>query len=908
MVAYSLILAVALSLGTRVYALGGDLPSEHRMTMGGVPPAVYELIYQKNRVNGYFWNPQEWHFYAGDTAAFEAFLKQYAALGGIAGHRLSVHKGKGQTESPGAKEKGKPCDWMLSLAEVAWIEAHREVYRDPRSAAAKTDKPEFLVELHVWTGGNVNLEKVRIPDAVNVVREAQANGAAAQAELPKTGVLDLGVGLGAKAKQYPPLTVTPYGADASIVFEELGRKGLHALGLNALQHQWGTALSHLLIPVELRFKPVDGRQLIEAVASARGLKVAWVRDDKYAVLHTGAADTEVERVRNDLESNDVRARNDAAWRGGWLRDVRAVPLLIKATKDGDAEVARQALVGLRKMNWEAVLAVDEGAAEVVARELDSRDNMIRREASFALGLLGWEKALPLLEKALADDDDIVRHHAVRALGQIGDEKALALLERTLADKQSRSSSTVVEALGSIGGEKALALLEKTLADKERIVRYHAAEALGRVGGEKALARLENALPDTDPFFRSGVVVALGRVGGEKALALLDKTLTDPSLEMRRSAVVALGSAGCAGGVIGEKAQALLEKALTDHDAWVRRSAVWALANMGGEKALALLEKALADADATVRRSAADALGDIGGEKALALLEKALADPDGRVGGRAAYALGRIDGEKALALLEKALAYPDTLGEKHIVSTRRQMDDVHQGAVSALADLSWEKSLTLLEKGLASPNVNLRWGAVAALGDVSGMDGGVASALGNIGGDKALRLLEKALDDPDVQVREKAIYGLGLVGGEKALALLEKMLAEPFVGARVELPHAGRVQVIIPRASVNFALGQVGGERARELLEKALADKDAWVRYNTAGALAKIGGERACKTVLAALTAEKTKWGRSHIREVLERYFGDVPAVQEALKNLPPLPAEEAKPEPPPQRTGPDAGF
>jgi len=168
-------LSMTISLAARVYALGGDHPADQQVNLDNAPPGLNDLINQKTRVHGYFVNAQDWFFFGGDTAAFAAFLKQYARLDGIAGHRLVVHRGKGQAKSPWDKGEGKPCGWMLDVGLISWAEGHgREVYKDPKTAESKTEKPKYMAELHVWEDGNVNLEKVTIPDTVNVVREAQA--------------------------------------------------------------------------------------------------------------------------------------------------------------------------------------------------------------------------------------------------------------------------------------------------------------------------------------------------------------------------------------------------------------------------------------------------------------------------------------------------------------------------------------------------------------------------------------------------------------------------------------------------------------------------------------------------------------------------------------------------------------
>ncbi|MFH0938092.1 MAG: HEAT repeat domain-containing protein [Planctomycetota bacterium] len=226
--------------------------------------------------------------------------------------------------------------------------------------------------------------------------------------------------------------------------------------------------SLLLMPVELRFQPVEGRKLIEAVAATRNLKVAWIQSNKCAVLYTGVADIEIERVRNDLALADVTARREAAWRAGWLRDARVVPLLMKAAKDVDVEVARQAIIGLRRATWDTVLALDETAVDLLVADLNSRNVTVRRNAVYALGNVGSERALALIEKAITDQDVNVRHNAISALNSIGGKKALVLIEKMFVDQDANVRVKAVETLGCVGGKKARnALLKQLAAENDR---------------------------------------------------------------------------------------------------------------------------------------------------------------------------------------------------------------------------------------------------------------------------------------------------------------------------------------------------------------------------------------------------------------------------------------------------------
>ncbi len=180
----------------------------------------------------------------------------------------------------------------------------------------------------------------------------------------------------------PPTTtvvINPRGSDAWAVFRELDRQsGPQVLGFGGDYHPF------LFVPAALRSQPVEGRKLIEAVAATRALRAAWLRGGTAAVLYEGVPDGDVELVRQELTSADAVVRRQAAWRGGWLRDVRVVPMLVKAAKDADAEMARQALVGLRRATWEVVVLLDETAAEMLIAELDSRDAYVRYGAVKAL--------------------------------------------------------------------------------------------------------------------------------------------------------------------------------------------------------------------------------------------------------------------------------------------------------------------------------------------------------------------------------------------------------------------------------------------------------------------------------------------------------------------------------------------
>lgn len=171
-----LALALGLSLisAPKAFALGADHPTDHPVAAQANWPAGLEgLINTTNRVHGYFINSADYHFFAGSEARFAGFLKDYAQLGGTDSKRLIVHEGIGEARSPWAKE-GRPCDWKLYTCPKGW---HSLAELSKKSSATAQEQrkalaePGFIVELHVWKGGTIALDRVEIPKNIIVVHE-----------------------------------------------------------------------------------------------------------------------------------------------------------------------------------------------------------------------------------------------------------------------------------------------------------------------------------------------------------------------------------------------------------------------------------------------------------------------------------------------------------------------------------------------------------------------------------------------------------------------------------------------------------------------------------------------------------------------------------------------------------------
>ncbi|WP_044033921.1 NACHT domain-containing protein, partial [Microcystis aeruginosa] len=301
------------------------------------------------------------------------------------------------------------------------------------------------------------------------------------------------------------------------------------------------------------------------------------------------------------------------------------------------------LLGLTKSNQ----VVNE-----LLKALKDSDGVVRRNAVEALGKIGTETAIAGLLKALEESNKDVRWKAAFALGKIGSETAIAGLLKALKDSDKDVRSNAVVALCKIGSETAIAGLFKVLEHSDKDVRGNAAFALGKIGSETAIPRSLKALENSDRNARRSAAFALGKIGSEEAIPVLLKALEDSDGYVRWKAAAGLAK------ISSETAIPGLLKALEDSDEDVRGNAVWVLGNIGSETAIAGLLKTLEHSNKDVRGKAAEALGNIGSETAIPGLLKALEDSNKDVRMYAAEALGKISSETAIPGLLKALEHSD----------------------------------------------------------------------------------------------------------------------------------------------------------------------------------------------------------------------------------------------------------
>lgn len=128
----------------------------------------------------------------------------------------------------------------------------------------------------------------------------------------------------------------------------------------------------------------------------------------------------------------------------------------------------------------ALAEIGNPAVDLLIEATQNKDNYVRMNSAYALGLIGNEKAVPTLNKLLKDKDDTVRMDASGALRMIASPKAVDPLIKSLKDKEWKVRENSAEALGKIGDERAIEHLSPMLNDENKNVSMKAEIALEKI--------------------------------------------------------------------------------------------------------------------------------------------------------------------------------------------------------------------------------------------------------------------------------------------------------------------------------------------------------------------------------------------------------------------------------------------
>lgn len=266
--------------------------------------------------------------------------------------------------------------------------------------------------------------------------------------------------------------------------------------------------------------------------------------------------------------------------------------------------------------------------------------------------------------------------------------------------------------------KAIQELAESAGDPQRI------ERIGKVLDRREGARLDEVsgyLKLLKPNSLQPLMNVLGELGNPKAR----RTVCDAVCE------------------IGKNQIDQILPFLEDRRWYLVRNVVYILGRIGKESTIPSVQKALGHREMRVRREAVQALGFIGGSKAFQLLIKAVQDPDVRIRCAAALNLGKVGRKDSLPyLLEVIQAKEFTrkeAGEKKAFFNavglagsndpipllrkllmkkawlrRKKVDELRQGAASALSLIATREAKAVLELGQESRNASIRKACQQAL--------------------------------------------------------------------------------------------------------------------------------------------------------------------------------------------------
>ena len=332
----------------------------------------------------------------------------------------------------------------------------------------------------------------------------------------------------------------------------------------------------------------------------------------------------------------------------------SIPVLVELLSD--PEVAHTARYALARYDDPAVDEALIGAGEKLAGDL-------KIGVLNSLGNRRSANAIPLMAESLKSKDPAVRRAAAYALGRIGGEKAVEVLEGASADDEptrielANALLGCAESLSADNPDAVVAIYEKLAADPVTTqVKFAAFRGLF-LNQKGASAELLNvALDDADDAFRAFAIQLVNEVDSEEAVnALIDLLKTTDDVMK----VVILRA-------MGDRGESRFETAVRDclatsTNADVSKTALYAMGEVGTTQSIsALLDVASGDTE-ELKSVAAASLRNLKGEVIdPALIQTASnSDDDNRLRVAAIEALARRKTHGATSTMMKLADSDDT---------------------------------------------------------------------------------------------------------------------------------------------------------------------------------------------------------------------------------------------------------
>jgi HEAT repeat protein len=267
--------------------------------------------------------------------------------------------------------------------------------------------------------------------------------------------------------------------------------------------------------------------------SAEELLTSGSPDDKLnvmAAIRRTRSNAMLELVRRATADRDPFVRRSALATLAALQDFQGVDLIAARLRDDDVSVRAAAL--------RALPSVDPALAERHAvANLDHASEIVRQAAIEAIGELAPDRAQPNLVKCL--NIPALRAQALEALGRLGGEKNVALVERYASDRSSGVREAAIQALAAMEARRCAATIGRALQDPQASVRAVAATALAQLEAKDQLPAIRELLKDTAGDVLGAAAQAVHRLKDREAPPLLRPLLEHADERVSQAAALAL---------------------------------------------------------------------------------------------------------------------------------------------------------------------------------------------------------------------------------------------------------------------------------------------------------------------------------------------------------------------------------
>jgi|GEM_PF-2056448 len=300
-------------------------------------------------------------------------------------------------------------------------------------------------------------------------------------------------------------------------------------------------------------------------------------------------DEDGERV-SDVRADAIESLNE-------LKDIRAVPHLIKALKDRNSNIRGLSALALKELE-------DERAIKPLIDLLNDTDEHVRKYAVAALFPFADKNLVKPLLNLLTDSSSEVRMYAVMALDLCNDELAVEPLINMLDNKSSAITFYSIQALMNLKDKRAIAPIIRLL--DHDIFTEKCAEALIVLGDSTTVKSLLDILEDRSPDDRKVIIDTIRKLA---TVDNISEILEYIKICVHLDIVLALSE------IIaeidnGQSVEKMIDM-LLNGTSRIRSISAIVLGRLRDKRAVEPLLKALLDPSEQVCVSSIKALGDIG---------------------------------------------------------------------------------------------------------------------------------------------------------------------------------------------------------------------------------------------------------------------------------------------------------